>query len=239
MLFLLSFFSEKQTFAQTKDQIVNLIWQGLGGKQGWNEARYFMFSCKSNLNKTLSREHAYIWDRNTGNCRFEGTNEQEQKIIALFNTENNKGRAFVDNKTINNSDSAALLISSIINAFNTETFWLFPPRNLTESSLLTVKEAELIGSVRYNVIEIRQSPTDSAEFRTKIYVDANTGRIFQWQTLDEGDNIKYNFVTSDFKDVGGGLTLATTFTDTKDGFFIKFPIVSALINVESDKFSKP
>ncbi|MEH6306141.1 hypothetical protein RYH73_10840 [Olivibacter sp. CPCC 100613] len=238
ILFLLSF-TEKQAFSQTKDQIVDLIWQGLGGKQGWNEARYFMFSCHANLNETLSREHAYIWDRNTGNCRFEGTNERAQKVVVLFNAENNKGKAFVDNKIINNNDSAAHIIFPVISAFNTETFWLFPPKNLTDPSLLTVKETELIGSTRYNVIEIQQLPTDSVQFRSKVYIDTNTGQIFQWQALDQEGHIKYNFLASNFKDVGGGLVLATAFIDTKNGFFMKFPIVSALINVESDKLTKP
>ncbi|WP_134088332.1 hypothetical protein [Olivibacter sp. XZL3] len=238
-VFLFSFFNEQTAFSQTKDQIVNLVWQGVGGRQGWNEARYFMFSCSTNLKETFSEEHSFLWDRSTGACRFEGTNEQQQKVIVLFNTNNDKGKVFIDNKAVNNKDSTALIILPVKMTFDHETFWLFPPKSLTDASRLIVKDAELIGSTRYNVAEVQQFPTDTVPLKSKVYIDTNTGRIFQWLTLDEKERVMYKFLTSGFKDVGGGLLLPTVFIDAKSGFFMKFPIVSALINIESDKLSKP
>lgn len=238
-VFLFSFFNEQTAFSQTKDQIVNLVWQGVGGRQAWSEARYFMFSCSTNLKEAFSEEHSFLWDRSTGACRFEGTNEQEQKVIVLFNTNNNKGKVFIDDKAVNNSDSAAFIIFPVKKTFDNETFWLFPPKSLTDASRLTVKEAELIGSTRYNVAEVQQFPVDTVPLKSKVYIDANTGRIFQWHTIDGKEHVIYKFLTSNFKDVGGGLLLPTVFIDAESGFFMKFPIVSALINIESDKLSKP
>lgn len=236
---LFSIFTYQSAFSQTKDQTLNLIWQGLGGKQAWNDARYFMFTCHANLGGIFDQEHVYIWDRSSGDCRFEGTIEQEQKIVVLFNAISNKGKAFIDNRPIGNRDSATHILLPVIEAFNRETFWLFPSKSLTDTSLLTVKDTELIGSARYNVVELQLPIADSIQIKSKVYIDTNTGRIFQWQTLDKEENIVYNFLTSNFKDVGGGLILPTIFTDTKKGSYLKFPIVSALINIESDKLSKP
>lgn len=239
LLVLISIFFIKPAFSQNKTEILDLMWQGMGGKQSWDEARYFMFSCKSNMQQVMLGEHSYIWDRVSGNCRFEGTSDAQERILALFNTKSRKGKILVNNQTITNPDSAKTLLSPIINSFYSDSFWLFLAKNLTDQSQLTLRDQELIGNTRYYVVEIQLKNKDYGEYSSKLYIDTNTGRVYQWQALSDDGNIIYNFLTSGFKDVGGGLMLATTLKDEKTGSTINYPIVSALINVEEDKFIKP
>jgi len=241
LLFTLFFTStfHHTVFSQTKDQVLNLMWQGVGGKQSWEEARYFMFSCKTDLHTFVSGEHSYIWDRVSGDCRFEGISDDQRKLVVLFNTKNRKGKAFVNNAVISVKDSAQMIIKPVIDAFFNDSFWLFFPNNLSNTATLQIRDQELIGNTRYYVIEVNTPTTTITEFRSKLFIDTNTGKIFQWQTTSKDGILQYNFLTSNFKDVGGGLTLATLFTDTNTGVSIRYPIVSAMINVESDKFTKP
>lgn len=239
LFFLISPLFTNPVFSQDKTEVVNLIWQGIGGKQSWDEARYFMFSCKTNIHQLIPGEHSYIWDRVSGNCRFEGTNNSQGKILALFNTESRAGKIFVDNKTITDQDSAKALLEPIINSFYSDSFWLFPSKNLTDPAQLTLRDQELIGSTRYYVVEVQLGNKNYGEYSSKLFIDTNTGRLYQWQALSDDGNVMYNFLTSSVKDVGGGLMLATALVDEKTGITINYPIVSALINVEEDKFIKP
>ncbi|GAA4797632.1 hypothetical protein GCM10023231_27790 [Olivibacter ginsenosidimutans] len=226
-------------FAQTKDQLLNLIWQGIGDRQSWEEARYFMFSCQTTWHQTVPGEHAYIWDRKTGNCRFEGATTHQDKLVVLFNTRNKKGKVFINNNLIAPKDSAQRFLQPVLDAFANDSFWLFFPQLLKDSASLKINGAELIGSARYYVVEL-PTPQQTTRIRhSKLFIDTNTGRIFQWQALSDNNEILFNLLTSGFKDVGGGLTLISAFRDTKSGIQINYPIISALINVEADKFLKP
>lgn len=242
-LFLLVFsFSDvfhHHAFSQTKGQVVNLMWQGFGGKQSWDEARYFMFSCNTNLHAIVIGEHSYIWDRVSGDCRFEGSSERQEKLVVLFNTKNGNGKAFINGNEITATDSTQKLIQPVMESFSNDSFWLFLPSHLNNSSTLEIGEPALIGSTRYYVVQVDMPAAPLQISRSKLLIDTNTGRLFQWQALSNNGTVLYNFQTSNFKDVGGGLTLATAFSDTQAGVSIHYPIVSALINVESDKFSKP
>lgn len=229
----------KPLFSQTKDQVLQLIWRGIGGKQSWEDARYFMFSCNTTLYQSMQGTHTYLWDRATGNCRFEGINERQEKLIALFNTKDRKGKIFVDNILLSPTDSAQKLLEPIINNFYNDSFWLFFPQKLIDPSTFVINDPELIGNTRYYVVELNTPQLNVDIHRSKLFIDTNTGRIFQWQALSESNEVLYNLITSDFKDVGGGLTLITSFNDTNAKVTITYPIASALINVEADKFLKP
>jgi len=224
--------------SQTKDEILTLIWQGMGGKQSWADARYFMFSCNSNLPKTLPGTHTYIWDTTTGNCRFDGLSARDEKLTVLFNTKNKTGHAFINNQPLA-ADSLPSVLQAVIQSFFNDSFWLFVPQTLINPAQLTIQEPQLIGAARYYVVEWNTPQINADIHRSKWFVDTNTGKIFQWQALSDNQTTLYNFLCSDYKDVGGGLMLATTFRDPKTEFFITYPIVSALINVESEKFLKP
>jgi hypothetical protein len=239
LFFFISTFFINPVFSQDKTEVVNLIWQGIGGKQSWDEARYFMFSCKTNIHQLVPGEHSYIWDRVSGNCRFEGTDSSQGKVLALFNAKSREGKIFVNDQAITDQDSAKVLLETIVNAFYSDSFWLFPSKNLADPSQLVLRDQELIGSTRYYVVEILLRNKHYGEYSSKLFIDTNTGRVYQWQALSDDGNIMYNFLTSSFKDVGGGLMLATALMDEKTGITINYPIVSALINVEEDKFIKP
>lgn len=225
--------------AQTKEQVLELLWKGMGGRQSWEDARYFMFSCQTELHDIIPGEHSYIWDRVNNNCRFEGTTNDQQKLTVLFNTKTRTGKVYLNNQIVTNSDSSSKWLQPVLNAFYSDSFWLFPSKLIDVTHLITTNEQELIGSSRYYVVEIKIRRPNFGEFPSKLFIDTNTGRIFQWQAFASDGSILYNFNTSNFKEVGGGLILPTNFADANNNVNIFYPIVSALINVEADKFTKP
>ncbi|QNL50054.1 hypothetical protein H8S90_25795 [Olivibacter sp. SDN3] len=225
--------------AQTRDQVLELLWKGMGGRQSWEEARYFMFSCETELHDMIPGEHSYIWDRVNNNCRFEGTTNDQQKLTVLFNTKTRAGKVYVNNSVIADSDSSSRWLKPILNAFYSDSFWLFPPKLIEAADVTATNEQELIGSNRYYVVDIKIRRPNFGEFPSKLFIDTNTGRIFQWQAFANDGSVLYNFNTSSFKEVGGGLILPTNFADANSSVNISYPIVSALINVEADKFTKP
>jgi len=238
ILMLPCFFVNQPVSAQNKQEVQQLLWQGIGGQDAWEEAQFLMFSCTSNLTDIFPGQHAYIWDRFNGNCRFEGVNGNAQKLIVLFNTQKKTGKVFLNNKLVSNADSSRKWVQQTLNAFYSDVFWLFPP-NFFNATGFHIKDEALIGTNKYYVAEIKPIHPEYGEYVSEWYIDRNTGRIARWKVLNLDSTTAYNFTLSNFKDVGAGLLLATSFRDAEKGISINYSIVSALINVETDKFNKP
>lgn len=223
--------------AQTKEAVLEKAWEGLGGKQSWNDARYFMFSCNTNLHQFTSGEHAYLWDRETGSCRFEGRTLNDQRLIILFNERKRSGKVFVDDQELS-GDSSKVFLTNILNAFEVDAFWLFIPERLNDPEKIQMEKQELVGSKRFYVLRISNTPLLIGALSSRLFVDTVSGFIRRWTVLAKDNSVLYDFDISGFKDAGGGLSLPTSLQDYGRAT-VHYPIVSALIHVEADKFKTP
>jgi hypothetical protein len=217
--------------AQDKDEIINKLTQGLGGEVAIKEARFLMFSCKPLQQTETNGLHHYLYDFENGDVRFEATTKNDKSIIALFNSITKKGNVFIDNKEEEDQKS----LSIIVEYFKQDSYWILSPILLGSNKVpVQVSSSQIRDSKRYFTLnaELPNSPFS----QNIIFVDAITGLISYWQTFDkEGTKIN-DFICLDNKDIGGGLKLPTKFADLRSGSIIQYPVIAALINIETTKF---
>lgn len=229
--------------AQTKDPVVeSKIWKGIGGKENWQNVRYFMFSCIGGEgNPLIAGERKYLWDKQTGDCRSEGVNADGETIITLFNLKTLDGSVFIDDTPLDDPNLAASMIEETLLAFEKDANLLFLPTTLEgKEAWLTVEEEKLVGSKRYTVVYLQNHKTS---FETVVdgylYIDEQTGLIQHWLPKHTDQSISTHYVISGFKDVGGGLVLPTHFKGDNQRTSITYPLAAALINIEAHKFNRP
>jgi len=229
-------------YSQPADTTVEAkIWEGIGGKQNWQDVRYFMFSCLERAGDTSQGVREYLWDKQTGDCRFEEVSKDGDTVITLFNLKTEKGAAFINSEKQGDSLKSAKLIQEALSTFRKDASLLFLPTTMEgRNAIHAVEKEKLIGSRRFTVIKLANEKTSfDASVNGQLYIDARNGRIQHWQPnrADQRDTAYYT--VSEFKDVGGGLVLPTHFTASDSSSTVSYPLAAALIHIESHKLNKP
>ena len=223
----------------TKESVINQIWESSGGKKTWDNARYlnFEFAPQREGKTVMSRTH--LWDRYTGDYRYEAKTPSNQNLVVLFNVNNMKGSSYLDGKALPDSLNTKEIKQAYASFIN-DSYWLLAPLKLEDAGVnVTLKDSEVIDGAKMNVLhltfgEIGLTPGD----QYWLYVDSESGQVKRWkfllQSKQEGD-----FSWQDYKDIGGGLKLSTFKPNLKQaGGGIKFPLASVLSKVDSGKFTK-
>ena len=231
LFFNLLFFAAK---GQDINTIVNKLSEGLGNEQSLTEARFLLFSCISESHQQIRGEHIFLYDWKSKDCRFEGKTKDGKTLIVLFNSAAKSGDVYIDNK----KTSSPELLKSVMAMFSADSYFLFTPILIANGSLNPIaQESEIIDSKRYYVLKVN-SINRNGNY-SNVFIDSQNGSINKWEAYDKATDKSYEFTTSKIKDVGGGLTLATRFTDKINGKIIEYPVVSALLNIEPEKFKTP
>lgn len=219
-------------------EIANKLWEAIGGKENWQNARYFMFSCVGGGTPSFVQgERTYLWDKQQGYCRFEGITTDDESVIVLFNIKTSEGTVYINGEKLSNPKTSADVIQEVAAEFERDAYLLFLPTALEgNQASFTVTGEKLIGSQRFTVVDIKNHKTSfEAAVDGQLYVDAQTGRVQQWRSRHDQNR----FAVSGFKDIGGGLVLPTRFTTDNTINSISYPIAAALVNIEAQKFNKP
>lgn len=231
LAFNLLFFAAK---GQDINTIVNKLSEGLGNKQSLAEARFLMFSCISEAHEQIKGEHLFLYDWKSKNCRFDGNTGDGKSLTVLFNAANQSGEVFIDQEKTRSPE----ILKLVREMFSLDSYFLFTPILIANRSVHPVaQDSEIIDSRRYYVLRVN-SMANNGNY-SELFIDSQSGNISYWKTFDKSTDKTYEFITSKIKDVGGGLTLATRFTDKKNGKIIEYPVVSALLNIEPEKFKTP
>lgn len=178
--------------------------------------------------------HTFLYDWKTKNSRFEGETNDGESLVILFNTESQSGEVYIDQEKTN----APNLVKSILKLFSKDSYFLFAPILIANRTLkATVQESQIIDSKRHYVLQVNH-PSAHFEY-AQLFIDSQSGAISKWLTFDQSDKLVHELFVTNVKDVGGGLTLATKFTNKINGKVIEYPIVAALLNIEAEKFKIP
>ena len=238
-LFISLFICFANCFGQTNGSaIVAKLWDGVGGKENWQNARYFMFSCVGGEKPSLAQgERKYLWDKQTGNCRFEGITTDDEALVVLFNVKTAKGTVYINADEIDNQRIAMDIIEVVIDEFEKDAQLLFLPTVLEgDHATYVIEEEKLVGVQRFTIVNIKNKKTSfEAAVDGKLSLDAQTGQILEWRPNQTANH----FSISGFKDIGGGLILPTHFTGSDTTVSVRYPLAAALVNIESQKFNKP
>lgn len=234
ILFFIFLWNVCPLFAQTRTEALNKITMGLGGENAIQEAHFLMFSCKPLVQIETSGLHNYIFDAESGDVRFEAKTKENEVIIALFNSITKTGNVYIDNK----KEVSGATLPLIIQYFTEDSYWIITPMLIAIKKLpIQVKGTKIVDSQRYLMVTFGNPK--STYPKNVQFIDEITGSIYSWQTFTRNEELINNFICTDYKDIGGGLRLPTTFTDPENGLEIKFPIIAALVNIEENKFKKP
>ncbi len=213
------------------------LWDAIGGQENWQNARYFMFSCTGGRHLFAQGERKYLWDKQTGNCRFDGVTTDDEAITVLFNIETGQGTVYIQDTQLENPHTTADIIAEITEAFNKDAGLLFLPTILEGNQVsYQISGEKLIGSQRLTVIDVENKHTSfEVAIKGQLYVDPQTGQIYQWLS---GKGLG-GYSIGDYKAIGSGLILPTRFTSNDSTTRITYPIAAALVHIEGQKFSRP
>lgn len=220
------------SFAQTNDRsAISSLSDGLGDQGTPEGTRYLMFSYNSS---NQNSETSFLYDWESGNCRFEGQTANAETLVVLFNTNEEGGQVFVDDTAVIDQG----LLEGTRQSFQDDSYFLFMPIRIAKREVNAVElEPEIVDSKKFHVLQIT---TPRSKYKSsKIYIDFQNGMIYKWITYDDNNTISKELLVSKTKDVGGGLTLPTQFTDKLTGESLGYSIAAALLNIEPQKFEKP
>lgn len=220
-----------------EDSVADKLWDAAGGQENWQNARYFMFSCTGGRPSFAQGERKYLWDKQTGNCRFDGITTDDERVTVLFNIETGEGTVYIGDTELDNPRTTDDVITEITDEFNRDAQLLFLPTILEgDQASCHITGEKLVGSQRFTVVSVVNKHT---EFETSVtgelYIDAQTGQIHQWLPANSAESFSIN----DYKAVGSGLLLPTQFTSNNTATSISYPIAAALTYIESEKFNEP
>lgn len=221
-----------------RSDVASKLWDAIGGKENWQQARYFMFSCiGGETNSFVHGERKYLWDKETGNCRFEGTTTDDENVIVLFNIRTDKGSAYINGQKLDSPRIMGDVVKEASYQFARDAYLLFLPTAFEGNhASYKVSGDKLVGMQRFTIINIKNQQTSfKAEVDGQLYVDAQTGQVQKW-TPTSTDN---HFSISGFKDIGGGLVLPTRFEGSDTTTNVTYPLAAALVNIEDQKFRQP
>lgn len=218
-------------------QLADNLWEAIGGRENWQNARYFMFSCVGGHHSFAQGERKYLWDKQTGNCRFDGVTTDDEALTVLFNIESGAGTVYLNHTKLENPRTTEDIIIEITEEFNQDARLLFLPTVLEGTQVsYEITGEKLVGSQRFTVVSIENKHTSFGTAATgELYIDSQTGRINQWWPQD----VTYGYSIGNYKAIGSGLVLPTRFTSNDTTTSITYPIAAALVHIEGQKFSKP
>ena len=226
--------------AQDKDQVIKKVWEAVGGKTTFEKTRYIQFTFASERNGQIGNGRNHIWDRYTGNYRFESKAANGKTTTVLFNVNTQQGKAFEDG-ILQADTTSAKLIKRAYGAFINDTYWLMVPLKLQDPGVNTaLEDSETINGVKCEVIHLNfdkvgLTPGD----QYWVYVNDKTGEIIRWKFLLQGQKNTTAFDWSPYVDLGNGLKLSTKKTNQESKSAIVFPVAKVLSVVEKDTFIKP
>lgn len=222
--------------AAQSDDLSEKIWASIGGKQHWENARYFMFTCQGPHEHAHQAPASYLWDRHTGNCRYEGITADDREVVVLFNLHHAEGQVFVDDIAQENNEFTAEKVDKVRRGFKKDAELLFLPAiQEGKNAQLSFESERLVGASRQLVARVKNEETVyGAGAEGTIHIDAQNGRIRQWSPR-RGTS----YEVSGYKDIGGGLFLPTRFSAAQGGQHVVYPVAATLVHIESQKFTQP
>lgn len=241
--FLFLFFALVQlsgiAFSQSKEDVIAKIWEGAGGKKNWQQSRFITFVYAPENEGRILFRRSHLWDRTTGNYRFESKDERNQTLLVLFNVNTLKGRSFLNGHPLDDSLSN-IEIKKAHNFFINDSYWLLGHLKLEEPGVkVLLQEPEEIDDVLCQVLYVTtESAGQNPQGQYWFYVDPENGQVKRWKVLAEGQKEAVVYDWLKLKDLGGGLKLSTRKQNIDQNNAITFPVASVLISVEPEKFTK-
>jgi hypothetical protein len=226
--------------AQDKETVINKVWDGIGGKANFENARYFHFTFAVERNGKANSGRTHLWDKFTGDYRLESESADGKKSVVLFNINSKKGKAFENGVQLPDSTTNKLLTRAYASFIN-DTYWLLVPSKLQDPGVNTKLEpSEIVNNqdcfvLNLNFDKVGLTPGD----QYWLYISEQTGEVVGWKFLLQNQKNTSVFEWMPYLDLGQGVKLSTKKTNAESNTSISFPLAKVLQSVDQNIFIKP
>jgi hypothetical protein len=227
------------TLAQDKNAVINQIWTAVGGKQNFEKSRYIQFTFEVNRNDKIATSRNHLWDRYTGDYRFEQTTNSK-KLVTLFNVNTKKGKAYENGILLSDSLNEAAVKKAYASYIN-DTYWLLVPFKVEDPGVNTTLVAnETLDGKEYQVLNLNfdkvgLTPGD----QYWLYINPVNGEIEKWKYLLQNQKNASVSNWSSYVEIGNGVRLSILKTNSNNTSAISFPNTKVLQKVDKHIFTKP
>lgn len=207
------------------DNIMDKIWNGVGGKSKWESTKYIMFTVSGNSKyPSISGNRKFLLDKQSGNVRFEGTLNNEN-VVALLNVQSQKlNHIYNENGAEISAQDYRNVLQDLIGQYNIDLKVLSLPISILSSNISSQSSNKIINAEKLQKLDFSNFLGNSGSF----YVSEESGLV---KRLDM-DNKSY--LVNGYKDIGNGLILPTTFKANADS--ITYQKVASFTEMEPEKF---
>lgn len=222
-------FSSVQAEAQTPDA----LWKGVGGKSRWDSTNYILFTANGISMDSLGNTRKFLINKKSGQVRFEGQSSEGNQLVALFNIKSHKltklSRSGQELKATNEESTA--LFTLINKQFQRDAAFIFLPVLVENAN--TKKGTETSKIVNSEKLQAFSFELNNNTLSGEILYNPETGQIKQ--VIDQSGN---EYFVNNYKDIGGGLILPTTFKSmSTQGNNVSYTTVAAFTEMEESKFT--
>lgn len=218
--------------AQEGHTIGEILLKGIGGKEKWENTNYILFTARGNSLGSIQNDRKFLINTTSGQARFEGISDNGDLLVALFNYKTDQLSAFsVNGDTSKETDTETRRsFARVCTQFKKDIAFLFLPALIERPRAIVGKAVPKIFNAEKLLALHFQLPSG---FSGEVLFNEETGRIKQ--VIDAEGN---KYVVEDYKDIGGGLFLPTTFKNLENSTkSIVFSTVAAFTEMEESKFS--
>lgn len=210
----------------------------IGGIENWQNTKFLLFSCTGNDNSNLlnsTSDRSLLWNRETGECRFEGQSKKNEKLVYLFNFKRKQSlKLFVNAIEVNTIEPA--LQEDIQQQINEDLQLLLLP---TITELKGINFTDIKAKLLHNEKLLSTFISYDGNFyasslKGNLLINENNGEIKAFE-----DTISMvNYQVGQYKDAGAGLRLPTSFIALNNKKkSCTFTTVSTFEHVEASKFT--
>lgn len=226
------FFFSCATLIVSAQETDKALLKGIGGKEKWENANYILFTASGNNNRSLQNSRKFLIKPASGQARFEGQSNDGSNIVTLFNFKTDElSKVFINGDEVQQLDRETTeLFSKINEQFKKDITFLFLPALIEQPNTKTGKVTSRI----FNAEKLQSLPFQlEGGTSGEVLFNGETGRIKQFI-----ENERDTYLITEYKDVGGGLFLPTSFRNLENQEkSLFFSTVAAFTEMEESRFS--
>jgi hypothetical protein len=226
-------------------QVVDLIWEYMGGREAFAKARFVEFTFAVEKKGEIKSTRQHTWDRYSGDyvLEFKDTKTGDEWKV-FFNVESKKGVALKNGTGVNEEENTRA-IERAYGIFCNDTYWLLAPTKLQDPGARIQfighagrveaegSEGEFIVIYLFFDQEVGVTPGDKYWFNVR-----HSGQIASWRyVLEGGEEGEWDW--TDEKDCGMGIRLSVRKVSRDGDTAIVFPNVKLSATMDPSRFQPP
>ncbi len=123
-------------------QVVDEMWEALGGKDKWQKTRFLSYHWLVEVNGEVRSDYRHDWDRYTNEYRVEGTSRNGEHFVAIFNTQTKAGDVFLDGTKVIEDTTKTQWLERAYGRYINDSYWLIMPYKLNDPGVVLNYEGE-------------------------------------------------------------------------------------------------